>query len=159
MRNERELIIECFPSILSKTSYQFADLAPGDDESDPSEAGLQSIVEFRCGKLSGAIGVQVSELFALQLVANMIGADPDGVIDPVVMRDSTGELVNIFAGQLLPVIFGKSELFTLLAPVVTPLQSDKWSENRSQYTTVAFQVDDEFPVFVMYRSGGNRHAS
>ena len=155
MNSERNVIVECFPSILSKTSYQFADLAPGDFEENPDQPGLQACLEFRFGKKTGLVGIQVPESFALQLAANIIGSDPDGDIDPTTASDSVGELVNIFAGQLLPILFGKDELFLLLSPVVTKLANKQWAHERKNFLTVPFTVDDEFAIFVMYRSNGN----
>lgn len=83
-------------------AQQAAPLAPG------------VAVAFR-GPVTGHVTVHVTRDVMHALGANMLGATDDPA--PEVLQDALGEVANVIAGNVLPAVAGREQLFDLAAPV------------------------------------------
>jgi CheY-specific phosphatase CheX len=84
--------------------------------------GAATAVRYH-GPVTGRVVIGVTGSLMPVLAENMLGAD--GAPDPAVQRDALGEVANVVAGNLLPLLAGGAAVFTLDAPA--HLGEDPWT--------------------------------
>lgn len=113
-------------SLHQATVLTFEDLGfiipTADLEDEQKAAPIETCVEivFR-GLLEGRLILMVSQGLASLLVTNMLGDDMEP--DESAQLDAVGELANVVAGNVLPLIAGNEVTFTLEPPVPARLES------------------------------------
>lgn len=69
------------------------------------------------GASRGAVGLVVPRALAMELGANILGAEP-GEVSEDTGRDAVKELTNIICGELLPELYGRRAVFNLGVPAL-----------------------------------------
>ena len=147
MSNEyRELLSEVFCDVIEKLAFMFGEpVEIGDFE--PCEAGyLKASLTFS-GHMSGELDIYSSMDMALDLAANVLGADPDDDDVQEQVTDSLKELLNVTCGNLLVAIAGEEPVFEVSAPDAGSLSENEWKELIKSEELIGILVD-ECPVIL-----------
>jgi CheY-specific phosphatase CheX len=89
-------------------------LMPRSDNADTSQADRVSAVVHFKGPFAGCLLVTLSPEMLALLSSNMLG--DEGQSNPLLERDSLGEIANVICGNALPAIYGFEPVFHLDAP-------------------------------------------
>ena len=126
------------------TAATFEDLAflvPDVELSEEQASAVletEASVEFR-GPLNGRLLLRASASVLSLLAENMTG-DADGRSEAL-QHDALGELANVIAGNVLPIVAGAKAEFFLGSPRVVRL-TDSNADDRAAKARVTFGVED-----------------
>ena len=117
-QNPDQLISEAVDAVL-ETMFFSAVLGPAEPET--GDEILEARVAFR-GRLSGTLGVRLSETSARLMAAGFLGEDEDSLTDT--QPDQVAcELANMLCGSLLSKVESE-ESFDLASPELVPVESE-----------------------------------
>lgn len=104
MNDERAL------TVLAQVAEQMGFLtAVGPAAEAPPAAGDPVVVLAFTGPAAGTVAVAASSALAEALARNLLALDPAAAVSPADSADALAELVNITAGNLLPLLHGDGE--------------------------------------------------
>jgi len=107
---------------IEKLVFMFASpYTPENSTEEDPDIGVS--VSFN-GPFSGTLGMKVSEEVLSEITVNMLGVDSEDEISLEDQNDALKETVNVFCGNILPAIGGKSAVFNIDAPEIVPEGED-----------------------------------
>jgi chemotaxis protein CheX len=127
-------------------------------EQNKSEFGALSRVVGSvslAGSVSGTVNVHVSDLFACQITANMLGMELDEIDSDEEVHDVIGELSNMIGGDLKSRLCDAGFTCELSIPSITSgkdfnIESKGWAVNE----TVYFQYAEHIALIEAYIKNG-----
>jgi len=107
---------------IEKLVFMFASsYTPEDSTEENPDIGVN--VSFS-GPFSGTLGMKVSEEVLSEIAVNMLGVDDEDEITLEDKTDALKETINVFCGNILPAIGGKTAVFNINAPEIVPEGED-----------------------------------
>jgi len=131
--------------VLQEQAFMFAEHFGGELEI-PAPPFIHARIRFD-GPFDGHLGLIFSHALSMELIANMLGLDPDDIDSEEDAADALKELLNIVCGQFLATAFGNTLVFDLAIPSVAQIGSEEWSAQLATEETTALLVEDEPVLF------------
>jgi flagellar motor switch protein FliN len=138
-----ESIIDVFDTMFSAT------LKPSDSVTAESQEGIRNVgsVSF-AGDVTGMVSIHVSEIFAQEMAAEMLGMEAEEIEGDEEVRDMLGEVGNIVGGNLKSSFTDAGLTCVLSTPSFTTGTDFKIEAlNMEKYERFAFKCDENI-VFV-----------
>ncbi len=136
-----------FIETLEHVSFQFAEQIEANELSHIPDDLIDVTLDYR-GAPNGSIQFATSRDFSRQLAANMLGCEIDDPSVEPAIEDSIGELCNIYAGQLMPVVYDPSKQFMLGIPIHNRFDGDRFADLSKKESTIVFLIDEEYPFLL-----------
>ncbi|MCP4367539.1 MAG: chemotaxis protein CheX [Deltaproteobacteria bacterium] len=126
---------------IEKLVFMFASpYTPENSTEEDPDIGVS--VSFS-GPFSGTLGMKVSGEVLSELAVNMLGVDSEDEITFEDKNDALKETINVFCGNILPAIGGKSAVFNIDAPEIVPEGEDiKMKEGEKHISDVKLSFDE-----------------
>jgi len=107
------------------------------------------------GSVSGTVNIHVSDAFAYQITANMLGMDPDEIESDEEVHDVIGELSNMIGGDLKSRLCDSGFTCELSIPSITSgrdfsIESKGWAVKEF----VCFQYQDHIALIEAFIKNG-----
>ena len=137
---------------IEKLVFMFASpyIPENSTEEDPD---LGVSVSFS-GPFSGTLGMKVSGEVLSEIAVNMLGVDSEDEITLEDKNDALKETINVFCGNILPVIGGKSAVFDIGAPEIVPEGEDmKVKQGEQPVSDVKLSLDEGRCDLVLFVKG------
>jgi len=103
---------------LAQVAEQMGFLTPTGPAETPLPGGVVMSVGFS-GPASGRVAVAATPELMAALARNLMALDPDAAVAEADGRDALAELVNVVAGNVLPLLLGDGE-YRLDVPEMSP---------------------------------------
>ena len=133
-------------NVLQELAFMFADPGTDEDAIAPQEACLKAKISFQ-GPLCGDLGLVFPQSLCFEMIANILGLEPEDISEPGDAEDALKELLNIVCGQFLTSAFGSGLVFDLSIPTVEHLDSVAWDQQQQAPDTTVLLVEDEPVLF------------
>jgi len=144
------VLVEVFCSVLERESFMFG-YAIDKEEGTPADCMQLAKLTFSGEEVSGAISIILPEDLALEVAANILGAESDEDFVKEQAHDALGELLNVLCGQFLTTVEGEVPVFDLGVPVVNEIGGSEWKEMLQFDNTALLMVEDEFSVLLQLK--------
>lgn len=137
--------------VVIETLEQLAFLfSSSEDEIDLLTPNSMAVNVTFSGPFSGQLTMKMSKLVVLELTANMLGIDEEGITHDQ-QSDALKETINIICGNLLPAIAGDQAIFNINAPMIIDGEDIKEPENA--FSKAYFLIDDEMCAIYLFVDG------
>lgn len=137
---------------IEKLVFMFASpYTPENSTEEDPDLGVS--VSFS-GPFSGTLGMKVSGEVLSEIAVNMLGVDSEDEITLEDKNDALKETINVFCGNILPVIGGKSAVFDIGAPEIVPEGEDmKVKQGEQPVSDVKLSLDEGRCDLVLFVKG------
>ncbi|NNK85659.1 MAG: hypothetical protein HKO91_08930 [Desulfobacterales bacterium] len=153
MNDKINLVIsKVITETIEKLVFMFASphQAENSHEEDPD---IEVSVSFS-GPFSGTLGMKVSREVLLEISVNMLGVDNEDEISSEDQSDALKETINVFCGNILPIIGGKEAVFNIDAPeIVSDGEDIKVKEGEILVSSVKLSLDEGRCDLVLFVKG------
>lgn len=138
-----------FSEVLANLAFMFSD---NEDDSIPSagDVWLETEIGYR-GPQNGTLRFWCTREFTEQLVANLLGIDPENEDVEAQAADAVKEFMNIVCGQLITAIHGTEAVFDLTIPTLRELPETPQFPEEDSYSATLF-VEGR-PLHLAYELG------
>ncbi len=143
---------DAFCDVLEKLAFAFAEPVAKDELPDCSGENVRVDVAFT-GGMRGDLGIAVPRRLCDEMAANILGLEPDSVIESDQALDAVKEVASVVCGHVLTAVAGEEPVFDLSVPTARPLDEEGWVTLLDCDDCLAFMVDDS-PVLVRFRASG-----
>jgi len=157
----KDITLRTVMEVLEQTAFVFPEPADMIDGVSFDDLKFIMVTLGFTGDKQGRVKMILATDFCAELAANLLGEELDETLPEENNYDSAKEMLNIISGQLLTRIFGDEALFSLSAPDVEPIASEKLFSliDSADY---ALCMVDEYPVITMFaleEARSNEHQS
>ncbi len=137
---------------IEKLVFMFASpYTPENSTEEDPDLGVS--VSFS-GPFSGTLGMKVSGEVLSEIAVNMLGVDSEDEITLEDKNDALKETINVFCGNILPAIGGKSAVFDIGAPEIVPECEDmKVKQGEQPVSDVKLSLDEGRCDLVLFVKG------
>lgn len=132
-------------NVLQEQAFMFAEHFDGEPEI-PAPPFMQARIHF-AGPFDGYLGLVFPVDLSVELIANVLGLDPEEIDAEDDAADALKELLNVVCGQFLAAAFGQTLVFDLATPSVTQIDAEGWQAQWTKRETTALLVEDEPVLF------------
>jgi CheY-specific phosphatase CheX len=150
-RNEmNQLLFEAAKKILEESAFALVDPAHEDFEISAEDSGQKAFSIDFAGSFSGSLLFIMPSSLSVSLASTMLGEEEGSALDDLKTDDAMGELANIICGNLLPLIAGPREEFSLMKP--RAISAGEYLHQKSRADRLAAHASlyaDECPVEIM----------
>lgn len=106
------------------------------------------------GPVRGTLRCWCTRAFAVQLAANLLGADPDDGAVHEQIGDALREFMNVVCGQFVTAYHGTGPVFNLTIPTAEDCTLPPIIDTRQDEMACVLSVSGE-PFYCVYRSDGD----
>lgn len=157
----KDITLKTVMEVLEQTAFVFPEPSDMLDGVSFDDLKFIKVSLGFSGDKQGRVKMILATEFCAELAANLLGEDLEETVPEENDYDSAREMLNIISGQLLTSIFGDEALFSLSAPEVEPIASEKLFQliDSEDY---ALCMVDEYPVIAMFtleEAPANEHQS
>jgi hypothetical protein len=139
------MLEDILSNVLQEQAFMFAEHF-GDDPEMPEPPFIHARIRFD-GPFDGHLGLVFSHALSIELIANMLGLDPEDIDSEDDAADALKELLNIVCGKFLAAAFGHTFVFDFEAPSVAHIGPEEWRTQLATQETTALLVEDEPVLF------------
>jgi hypothetical protein len=132
--------------ILEEQVFMFGEFCDKTRLPPHSEPCFMASVDFE-GPVVGTCFWVGSDVFCIELAANMLGVEPSDNLAVLGKEDALKELINVICCQFLTSVYGTAPLFQLGSPVSQHLNDKDWVRYINSQGTVGLVVEEE-PVLL-----------
>ena len=136
--------------VLEKTFEDFAfmfidQVAAGSVHAPREDTYVQASITYIAEQEKGTLSVVASMEFCRCLSRNILGLEPDEVLDPGVAESGLSELINVACGSLAEALYGTGQVVDLEPPEYRVCSSREWERFMADQPALVLLVDD-YPV-------------
>lgn len=146
-------------TILEKMAFFIADEALPGEKMECADDIARAIVSFK-GPVRGKIQLCASMNVCSALAANILGLMENETVTHDRAADAFMEVVNVLAGNILPELWGGTEIINITTPVFFPMTRTEWREiEQSPWCVRLNSVDGPILLFLDLGNGAEKEAS
>jgi CheY-specific phosphatase CheX len=151
-QNLIEPLRESLLYVLEHMAFLVGESVPPDAFEPGTEAWLCCRMGFS-GERDGTLTLMLPESLCREVAANMLGVDPDDSDTVTRAADAARELLNVCCGQVLLRVFGKTAVFQMHVPSVTPAPEAEVLQLVQTGTSGAVSVEGRFAAIALQLQG------
>ena len=155
MKETHTVFLGVVRNVLERFAFMFCETTDDKRFTDCKGPFLYASVTFS-GSRQAAISLTTSESLCMEMAANILGVDPSELGEESGI-DAMKELANIVCGELIPALYGNTEVFDLTVPSAYRIDSGKWLELVADPENLQLWVEDR-PMLVSLALAGDGRA-